>query len=176
MLKNYLDNQIIPSFYLSEIRIWLLLFLDKQEVIPNYSYKGFDGGFFLLVVMSTSVSNIYLKSSLMENAVKPIQKKYLFYTLLPASLYKISYLSCLGIMMDDLLFNDQGIYVIQTLKGQGVLNGKVEDWYLKLIPSSLSIEKTIRDLLPIFESKGSLFKELLQLYETNLIVEGYICL
>lgn len=112
----------------------------------------------------------------MENAVKPIQKKYLFYTLLPASLYKISYLSCLGIMMDDLLFNDQGIYVIQTLKGQGVLNGKVEDWYLKLIPSSLSIEKTIRDLLPIFESKGSLFKELLQLYETNLIVEGYICL
>lgn len=78
----------------------------------------------LLVIMSTSVSNLYLKSSLIESTVKPIQKQYLFYKLLPVSLYKVSRLRCLGIVMDDLLFNDQGIYVIQKIERSGSIEWK----------------------------------------------------
>ncbi|MBP3909804.1 MAG: hypothetical protein J6D33_12870 [Turicibacter sp.] len=133
MLNIYIDYPMIPSRYLRGMTTWLCLFLDKQEAVPNYRYVWCREGvfvmglFLLLVVMTTSFYNRHLKSSSMGKVIKPIQKQYLFYTLLPASLYKVSRLSCLGIRMDHLLFNEQGIYLIQKLKGQGVLSGKVED-------------------------------------------------
>lgn len=179
MLNIYIDYRIIPSRYLREMTTWLSLFLDKQEAVLNYSYVWWREGvfvmglFLLLVVMTTSFYNRYLKSSSMGKVIKPIQKQYLFYTLLPASLYKVSRLSCLGIRMDHLLFNEQGIYLIQKLKGQGVLSGKVEDWCLKFLSPTSSIEKTIKNPIPVLESKISLLKELLKLYEINLMVEGY---
>ena len=96
---------------LREITTWLSLFLDKQDAVPNYSFVWCREGvfvmglFLLLVVMTTSFYNRHLKSSSMGKVIKPIQKQYLFYTLLPASLYKVTRLSCLGIRMDHLLFN-----------------------------------------------------------------------
>ena len=166
----YIDYRIIPSRYLREITTWLSLFLDKQDAVPNYSFVWCREGvfvmglFLLLVVMTTSFYNRHLKSSSMGKVIKPIQKQYLFYTLLPASLYKVTRLSCLGIRMDHLLFNEQGIYLIQKLKGQGILSGKVEDWCLKFLSPTSSIEKTIKNPIPVLESKVSLLKELLKLY------------
>ena len=59
------------------------------------------------------------------------------------------------------------------MKGQGILSGKVEDWCLKFLSPTSSIEKTIKNPIPVLESKVSLLKELLKLYEINLMVEGY---
>ena len=109
MLNIYIDYPMIPSRYLREMTTWLSLFLDKQEAVLNYSYVWWREGvfvmglFLLLAVMTTSFYNRYLKSSSMGKVIKPIQKQYLFYTLLPASLYKVSRLSCLGIRMDHLM-------------------------------------------------------------------------
>ena len=76
MLNIYIDYRIIPSRYLREMTTWLSLFLDKQEAVLNYSYVWWREGvfvmglFLLLVVMTTSFYNRYLKSSSMGEGDK----------------------------------------------------------------------------------------------------------
>ncbi len=131
--------------------------------------------FFMLDIGRTSFNKKSSEQILLDKVVKPLEAQSLFRTLLPTNVYKISRLNCLGLMINQILFTQAGVYLIQPFKAQGVLGGDIKGWGLKLTRTfgEETMIHTIKNPMVVMETKVILLKELIQLYGFSLTVEGH---
>lgn len=136
-------NFLMNSWKIPICRLWDMInvvsFLNEdQELIFQWRWwsecilvVGFI--FFLMIdIGRTSFNKKSSKQILLDKVVKPLEAQSLFRMLLPTNVYKISRLNCLGLMINQILFTQAGVYLIQPFKAQGVLGGDIKDWGLKL--------------------------------------------
>lgn len=165
-IMNILLNEY--SIENSAVSHLMTLTLFKEDKIQ---WNGYLVSCFALLFSITYL--YYRRDELKEikNSLKLIHKQYLYQSLLPSDLYKISDLNCLNIKINHLLFSHKGIYLIQSFNLKGQLTGNLKDWMLEI--HQVSSVKTINNPIRILNIKELILKELMELYEVNLPIESY---